>query len=180
MEPFHPQGVGQLLLSGRPRRTAARSPGASAADSWSRPRRHAPVPRFFDGNKAAARVAALPAGVSRADVSFGLGFRLGLLVNEFFLPGDEILHRILAAFPKDALPGFARGLGAGYRMRFLVPPTAATQTPAADRLLSLLPAELGDAFRAGLHWRTLSFRSRRRFPARTDHAILGPSTRAIP
>ena len=152
IEPFHPQGVGQLLLSGEApedRRALAWGFGRGlmvlAQDGMP------PVPRFFDGNKAAARVAALPAGVSRADVSFGLGFRLGLLVNEFFLPGDEILHRILAAFPKDALPGFARGLGAGYRMRFLVPPTAATQTPAADRLLSLLPAELGDAFRAGLH-----------------------------
>jgi hypothetical protein len=151
LEPFHPQGVGQLLLSGE-------TPDDRRALAWGFGRGlmviaqdgMPPVPRFFDGNKAGARLAALPPGVSRADVSFGLGFRLGLLVNEFFVPGDEILHRILAAFPKDALPGFARGLGAGYRMRFLAPPTAETVSPAADRLLSLLPADLADSFRAGL------------------------------
>lgn len=109
-----------------------------------------PVPRFFDGAKAAARLSSLPAETPRGEVAFGLGFRVGMVVNAFFPPGDELIRKAVAHFPREALAGFARGLGAGYRMRFLAPPPRDTSSPGAARVAALLPPEAEPAFRDGL------------------------------
>lgn len=106
--------------------------------------------RFFDGAKAAERLSGLPPAIDRAEVCFAMGFRLGIVVNEFFTPGDWLIERVVNNFPPDQIGPFARGLGAGYRMRFLVPPSDDSESPGAARLLTLLPPGVAKEFRAGL------------------------------
>lgn len=106
--------------------------------------------RFFDAPAAWRRSAELPAEVDRADVAFGLGFRIGKFVTEFYPQGDELLGKVFAHFPRPHHAAFARGLGAGYRLRFLHPPRADAKTPAVERLLRLIPAANEADFRAGL------------------------------
>jgi hypothetical protein len=110
-----------------------------------------PTLRFFDGGVAYARVKGLPPDVNRADIAFGFGFRLGTVVNEFFPAGDVVLTRYLATFPADMHPGFAKGLGAGYRLRFLTPPGPGTRSPGADRLLTMMAKDLTAPFIEGFY-----------------------------
>ncbi len=109
-----------------------------------------PVPRFFDGKKAFARIDSLPERVDRNEVAFGLGFRVGKIVNEFFSPSAALLRRAVANFPPQLARSFTRGLGAGYRLRFLVPPSSDVVSPAVDRLLEGIPDALHPQFREGL------------------------------
>jgi len=106
--------------------------------------------RFFDPSVAAARIAALPPEIRRDDVAFGFGFRVGRIVTEFYPQGDELVGRVIAGFPRELQPAFARGLGAGYRMRFLVPPPPTLGSPAVQRIVRLLPSDLEAPFRHGL------------------------------
>ncbi|MBL8692463.1 MAG: glycosyltransferase family 39 protein [Planctomycetes bacterium] len=106
-------------------------------------------PRFFRGAFAAARVTPLPEVLARADIGFGFGFRLGKVVNAYYLPGDLITEQAQSGFPESWQEGFARGLGAGYRMRFLTPPPGDLDTPAVRHVVSILRPRLVPAFRAG-------------------------------
>lgn len=111
---------------------------------------HPQRPRFFDAKKSAARLEQIKAVGDQEEASFGLGFQIGAIVNEFFQPGDTMIARVVADFPVELLPSFSRGLGAGYRMRFLQPPPADTPSPGARRLEQLLPRLARKDFRAGL------------------------------
>jgi hypothetical protein len=106
--------------------------------------------RFWRGPIAAARLETLPGEAEQDDAAFGLGFRIGSLLSEFFAPGDEIVGKVLGHFHRRRHGAFVRGLGAGYRLRFLDPPQAGLESPAVRRILTLLPDELEPDFRAGL------------------------------
>ncbi|MFN0207624.1 MAG: hypothetical protein ACKVS6_15060 [Planctomycetota bacterium] len=106
--------------------------------------------RFFSGKKVADRIVSLPNTVSRGEVAFGLGFRLGMVANQFLEPSDWVLQRVLTDIPGDWLPAFACGLGAGYRMRFLEPPAADSKSPGAARIAALMPPRLRAEFYSGL------------------------------
>jgi hypothetical protein len=108
------------------------------------------LPRFLDGRQVRARLSTLAPGVDLAEVAFGAGLRTGVLFNEFYPPGDRLVAEFLAHIGPDLHAAFARGLGAGYRWRFLVPPDAAQDSPAITRMLGLLPPELEASCRAGL------------------------------
>jgi hypothetical protein len=150
-EQYLPQQAGLLLQAGE-------SPEEARALAWGFGRGlllvsydgMPPVPRFFDGKKAATRIAQLPPAVRKDHCGFGFGFRVGMVVNEFYPQGDDLIARGFASFPQEVQTGFAKGLGAGYRMRFLHPPNAQTQSPGASRLESLMPPHARAAFRAGL------------------------------
>lgn len=152
LTPFNPAVAGSILLSSPEpdlRQVLARGFGrgmlAFTLDG------HPPAVRFFDGVKAAERVRSLPRDVDRFEIAFGFGFRVGSLATEFYPAGDLLIARFVKAFPAEHGAPFARGLGAGYRQRFLEPPTPLTRSPGADRLEALLPPSLSSDFRAGFH-----------------------------
>jgi len=108
------------------------------------------LPRWFNGKAAAARVEPLPKEVDRREIAFGFGFRVGTVMHQFFLPSYRYIDEFLANFPKSLHAPFARGLGAGYRLRFLDPPSADLESPVLSIQLSHLPPQLEAEFRAGL------------------------------
>ncbi|HTE05502.1 MAG TPA: hypothetical protein VK824_04835, partial [Planctomycetota bacterium] len=108
------------------------------------------LPRYYDQALVMARIAELPAWIDHGEAVFGLGFRVGRILHEWYPHGDPIMLRTLFALPKDLRGPFARGLGAGYRMRFLVPPPPDLCSPAVLRLTNKLTVELEAQFRAGL------------------------------
>jgi hypothetical protein len=106
--------------------------------------------RFYDEKPVLERIRNLPDWMDRDEVLFGLGFRVGRIIHEFYAYGDPIMLRTLAALPPDLRIPFVRGLGAGYRMRFLAPPPAALGSPAVMRITTRLSPDLEAHFRAGL------------------------------
>ncbi len=107
------------------------------------------VLKHFDGRELRRRLATLPPAVDRREVAFGLGLRAGALVCAFLSGGDVLVQQSLQYLDPALHESFARGLGAGYRWRFLDPPAADLDSPAIERLLGLLPADLHAAWRAG-------------------------------
>jgi hypothetical protein len=108
------------------------------------------LPRFIDGREVRARIAELPPGVDLAEVAFGAGVRVGVTVNAFYAVGDRLVSEFLTHIGPELHAPFARGMGAGYRWRILVPPARDLDSPAIARLLSLMPPALEAPFREGL------------------------------
>lgn len=106
--------------------------------------------RTFDGRKVLERLTALPADLDRHEIIFGLGFRLGTFLINMQDASVIPLRRLLSHRPHPLLPALARGLGAGYRLRFIDPPSADLDSPAVTRIIALLGPDLEASFRAGL------------------------------
>jgi len=108
------------------------------------------LPRAFDGRKVATRMGMLPDDIDRGEIAFGLGYRVGTTATAFSLPTTKMMRRALAHLPGELHAELVRGYGAGYRLRFIDPPTADLDSPAVRYLLGDLPEELHGDFRAGL------------------------------
>jgi hypothetical protein len=106
--------------------------------------------RFFDAERASARIVQLSDDIDPGEVQFGFGFRVGTFLNEFYESGDIALDAAIAYFPRESLGALARGVGAGYRIRYLVPPGPGQHNPGADRIAAHFPARFREAFYAGL------------------------------
>lgn len=133
--------------------------------------RYSGLPSLFDGQTAWRRVNTLPASVDRREVAFGLGLVAGTLASEFYTPaqgiaGNQLMEEVLLHFPVALHPAFVRGLGAGYRWRFLDPPPSDLASPAVLRLVARLPPGLERDFRAGLGGSSAAF---------DDAPLAGPS-----
>lgn len=106
--------------------------------------------RQFDGAVAWKLMNSAAPNVDRKELAFGFGFRAGQFVTEFWNMGWRYPHEFLAHTPPEVHAAFARGFGAGYRLRFLEPPSGDLQSPAIRNLLTHLPVKLEPAFREGL------------------------------
>lgn len=107
-------------------------------------------PRKTRGDLIAERVEALSAFVDAEQIGFGCGARVGRNVHEFLSQGWIPVREVLAHAQEPMRTGFARGLGAGYSLRFLHPPASTLDSPAVRNVLSHLPDDLHATFRQGL------------------------------
>jgi 4-amino-4-deoxy-L-arabinose transferase-like glycosyltransferase len=126
------------------RRAALRGFGEGLCVIWPH------VLRAFDGRKAAARIEALPPDFDKHEVAFGFGFKAGSELHAFAVASPIPIRRALQHLPAELHPALARGVGAGYRLRFIDLPAATVDSPGVRHVLDELPERLHAAFREGL------------------------------